>query len=210
MHGALNKENLDYSYRDLSQRIYPEESNPPEWGTFIHPDELRHVLFVGNSLLITVNGEQLSNIQLKNWIDHNVRVLADKLRHDIYPRLWRSRPVRPNMQGQQHRQIEPYAEWEDVYSPRNPKQVKSISISLRRKPLARLHSWKMVSPYNNGMIYDLTQYAVPHFQHGILEAAYFNRGLYASMPAVPITAYRSNFTFGLMHEIDYTLSLIHI
>ena len=74
--GTLNSQNEDYEYHDLGQRITPGQPTP--LGCLLHPDELRKIIFVGNSMLVTVNGQQIQDYQLKNWVDHNERVLYQK------------------------------------------------------------------------------------------------------------------------------------
>lgn len=202
--GQLNSQNEDYQYHDLGQRLRPESETPPAWGVLIHPDELRHVLFIGNSLLITVNGEQLTDYQLKNWVDHSVRAFAQELKHDIYPRLWRSRPIRGE------REIEPYAEWYDTHLADQNKFNKPFFLQLRRRPMARLLSWKLISPVDNSLLIDLTQHAVIDYGKSILHAAVFNSGSYGGPSGYPISAWRAgNFRFAVSHSVDFVSGYDH-
>lgn len=160
--GDLNQPVADYLYRDLGQRLDPEAAAPREWGCFVHPDEFRRVYMVGNSRLETSSGEQLSNDTIKHWIDLTVRAFGDYLEHDIYPRLRRSR-----LPGAAVREIESFAEYEDL-SKVHPNKRKHIH-QLQRKPLARLHQWK-VCAYDGTEVFDLTDFAVPMHSHGLLRA----------------------------------------
>ncbi len=196
--GKLNQINLDYKYLDLSRKIYPELpiDKLPEFGCFIHPDELRHVLFVGNSLLVTVNGEQLTDYQLKNWIDHNVYVLANKLNYDLYPRLWRY-----NDFNKKTREIEEFAEYDNIYFDKLNSNV--FIVKLRHRPICRLISWKVYSPFNNQFIIDLTDKAIIHSHSGIIQAYYYlvqGQNYYIS-PKQYSSMYAGNVS--LIHKIDY-------
>lgn len=206
--GQLNDKSLDYDYHDLGLRLEPGSENPPAWGCFLHPDEVRHVLLVGNSLLVTVNGEQLTNYHIKNWIDHNVKTLSNRLQHDIYPRLWRSRPVR--MKSHERREIEPYAEWDDFQLFDGNKHNKNFHLRLRKRPVAKLHSWEIVSPFTGEVLIDLTDYAIIHYSRGVLQAALFNTGSYAGYSGLPISAWRlGTGNYAAAHKIDYSTGYDH-
>lgn len=199
--GALNDPNEDYAYHDLGRLVAPTEAeNPPEWGTLIHPDELRHVLFVGNSLLITVNGEQLTNYQLKNWTDHTVRTFAEELKHDIYPVLRRSRPVRGR------REIETYAHWYDYHLADHNRFNKPFYLQLRRRPVCNLHRWRIVAPHDGQELYDLTPHTLIDHKTSSLHAAIFYNGMFGGGPAAqPIAAWRlQNLRHAIVHEVDFT------
>ena len=204
--GEFNDQSQDYEYRDLGMRLSPGEYPPPRWGCLLHPDELRRVIFVGNSLLVTVNGEQLTNYQLKNWLDHNVRVPQERLQFDIYPRLWRSRPVR----NINHREIEPYAEWDDFYMFDGNQHDKNFFVKLRRRPLARLHNWEVKSPFTGETLINLTDYALINYRRGTMRAALFNTGSYAGYSGMPIAQWRfGTGRHAAAHFIDYTTGYDH-
>lgn len=160
--GDLNQPVADYLYRDLGQRLDPDTAAPREWGCFIHPDEFRRVYMVGQSRLETSSGEQLTNDMIKHWIDLTVRAFADYIEHDIYPRLCRAR-----LPGATVREIEPYAEYEDLAKV-HPNKRKHIH-QLQCKPLARLHSWKVIA-YDGTEVFDLTNFAVPIHSQALLRA----------------------------------------
>jgi hypothetical protein len=160
--GELNQPVADYLYRDLGQRLDPAAAEPREWGCFIHPDEFRRVYMVGNSRLETSSGEQITNDQIKHWIDLTVGAFADYIEHDIYPRLRRAR-----LPGAGVRDVEPFAEYEDLAKVHINKR-KHIH-QLQCKPLARLHGWKICA-YDGSEVFDLTKFAVPLHSHGLLRA----------------------------------------
>ena len=96
--GYLNDPSEDYTYKDLGLKLSRgKDALAPndierEWGCLIHPDEMRQILFIGNGRLITSGGDQITDNQLKNWVDQSVRALSDLLKWDIYTSLFRSRP----------------------------------------------------------------------------------------------------------------------
>jgi len=203
--GSLNDRNENYSYHDLGLRLAPGSENPPEWGCLIHPDELRHILFVGNSLLVTVNGEQLTDFQLKNWVDHNVRVLSNKLRYDIYPRLWRCRSI-----GSSRREIEPYAEWDDHYRYNGP--VDNVfKVILRHRPVAVIHKWTLTSPFSGAMVYNFMDRMLVNYESGIIEGLDGLSGSQFTPEGIPITGYRASrgSQSNPIHEVDYSTGYDH-
>jgi hypothetical protein len=219
--GSMNVENEDYAYHNLYRKIDPwdfdtqtgllVEHNRPtkEWGTLIHPHELRQILFVGNGRLITTSGDQIHDYQLKNWIDLTVESFSQQIQFDIYPRLYRHRPL----PQQSPRTIEPYAEWDDLYD-YNPSEANYFFVKLRRKPILKLHKWLLAFPYTGNKYIDLSKQAIIRHWQGILKAV-FVRVPWSNIAPVQtgINAWR-----GLMHgyaqlpggyQIDYTTGFDH-
>lgn len=162
--GDLNAESEDYRYTHFMRRIDPSGQAGGEWGCFIHPDEFRALYFVGQGKLETSNGEQITQNQLKNWIDQTVVAFAEYLQHDIYPVLRRHR-----LPGTGNREIEDYAEFENLHPVRT--QQRKYQLSLDRRPLLRLHSWKIYDALTGEAVLDLTNQAVPIHSRGYLKAA---------------------------------------
>jgi hypothetical protein len=219
--GALNIQDEDYSYYKLGRKLDPwdtepktgkliEHNRPPrEWGVLIHPSEMRQVLFVGNGKLITTSGDQIQDYHLKNWIDLSIESFAQQIQFDIYPRLFRHRPL----PSQAPRTIEPYAEWDDLYD-YNPSEANYFFVKLRKKPIAKLHKWLLSFPYTGNQYIDLSKQAMPRYWQGILKAV-FVRVPWSNIAPVNmgINAWR-----GLMHgyaqlpggyQIDYTTGFEH-
>lgn len=214
--GQLNIENEDYEYHNLGQKIDPwdidpsngkliEHNRPPkEWGCILHPDEVRRVLFVGIGKLITTSGDQLTDYHLKNWIDITVESFQKQIQFDIYPHLYRHRPL----PQEDPRIIEPYAEWDDLYD-YNPTEANYFFLKLRRKPLLKLHQWTLAFPFTGNKYVNLTKQAIPKYWQGILKAV-FVRVPWSNIAPVQtgINAWR-----GIMHgyaqlpggyQVDYT------
>ncbi|EKR71863.1 hypothetical protein [Leptospira noguchii] len=177
--GDLNKQSEDYEYHDLCAKIYPEleKSNSPlpGWGCLIHPDEFRRIMFIGNEPLLTTRGTQLEDFQLKNWVDQTVLAFGQEIDWDIYPRLFRARPL-PGQKGRidletKNGRIEDYAEWDDTYD-FDPSKSDNFFLKLRRKNICRLHRWVLTFPYNGSTILNLTEKANIQFKTGILRAVY--------------------------------------
>ncbi|MBM9578905.1 hypothetical protein JWG45_17300 [Leptospira sp. 201903070] len=219
--GDLNTQAEDYEYHDLSARIYPEFQTSvqslPSWGTLIHPDELRRIMFFGNEPLMTTRGTQLEDFQLKNWVDQTVRAFANEIDWDIYPRLWRSRPL-PGQNGRYDLEprigkIEDFAEWDDVYDYDSSKGT-NFFLKLRRKNLCRLHRWVLTYPFNGSTFIDLTHKATIQYKTGILRAVY-TRAPWGNMPmpTMGIQAWRgmtgSNGTLPGAYQVDYTSGYDH-
>ncbi len=200
--GTLNSQNEDYDYHDLGQRITPGEATP--WGCLIHPDELRKVIFVGNGMLVTVNGQQIQDYQLKNWLDHNVRVLGGRLEHDIYPRLFRHHAVH----AADRRTVEPYAEREDVYL-KSGQSGRSFRLKLRHHPVVHVHKWELRSVHDGQLLIDLLPYAIIDRATGLLSAPVFN--VHGRGPAaMPIAAYRiGTQEMQYVHCVDYSTGYEH-
>ena len=170
--GLLNKETSeDYSYKNLSQKLYPEYpfETLPDWGCLLHPDEVRKVLIVGNGRLVTVDGSQIEDNQLKNWIDLTVEAFQNMLGYDIYPRLWRSRPT---VFERQPKIIEPYAEWEDHYDYK-PSESSLHFVKLRHKPVMRVLKFDFVSPYSGNTIINLLPRVLIKHNSGIIKSTYY-------------------------------------
>lgn len=219
--GTLNSQNEDYNYHDLSCRIYPttwRTNKPvPPWGTLIHPDEVRRIMFVGNEPLMTTRGTQIEDFQLKNWIDMTVRAFAQEIEYDIYPRLWRSRPL-PGEDGRfdldpSTGAIEPFAEWDDPYDYDSTK-ASNFFLKLRRKPLCRLHRWVLAYPYTGSTFIDLTDKATPNYRTGILRAVY-TRAPWGNLapPSTGLQAWRGmQGSGGILpgaYRVDYTTGFDH-
>ena len=214
--GKLNEENEDYGYHNLGIKVDPWDMNPmtgqliphsrppKEWGCLIHPDECRRILFLGNGKLITTGGDQLTDYQLKNWIDMTVESFSQQIQFDIYPRLYRHRPL----PSQMPREIEPYAEWDDLYD-YQPSEANYFFLKLRKKPLLKLHKWLLAFPFTGSSYVDLTKQAIPRYYQGILKAV-FVRVPWSNVAPLQtgINAWR-----GIMHgyaqlpggyQVDYT------
>ncbi|MCG6170216.1 hypothetical protein [Leptospira sanjuanensis] len=177
--GDLNRQSEDYEYHDLSARIYPqlEKSGAPlpGWGTLIHPDELRRIMFFGNEPLLTTRGTQMEDFQLKNWVDQTVRAFSQEIEWDVYPRLFRSRPL-PGQSGRFDLEprlgnIEEYAEWDDTYD-YDPSKSTNFFLKLRRKNLCKVHRWVLTLPWSGSTVFDLTSRASIQYKTGILRAIY--------------------------------------
>ncbi|AXR66620.1 hypothetical protein [Leptospira mayottensis] len=219
--GDLNKQSEDYEYHDLSACIYPdlEKSNTPlpGWGCIIHPDELRRIMFFGNEPLLTTRGTQLEDFQLKNWCDQTVRAFASEIDWDIYPRLFRSRPLvgqsgRFDLEPKTGR-IEDYAEWDDTYD-YDPSKSSNFFLKLRRKNLCRLHKWVLTLPWNGNMILDLTSRATIQYKTGILRAV-FTRVPFGNVgiPQIGIQGFRflsqNSSNLPGAYQVDYTTGYDH-
>ncbi|WP_229266349.1 hypothetical protein [Leptospira sp. severe_002] len=220
--GDLNKQSEDYEYHDLSAKIYPEleKSNTPlpGWGCLIHPDELRRIMLFGNETLITTRGTQLEDFQLKNWVDQTVLAFAQEIDWDIYPRLFRARPL-PGQKGREDLEpktgrIEGYAEWDDTYD-FDPFKSENFFLKLRRKNICRLHRWVLTFPHNGSTILNLTEKANIQFKTGILRAVYTRVpfGNSGFTPQIGIQGYRalsqniSNLPGA--YQVDYTSGYDH-
>ncbi|MCR1794919.1 hypothetical protein [Leptospira sp. id769339] len=218
--GDLNNQSEDYKYHDLGLRVYPEKaqdqnSPPPEWGCLIHPDEFRRIMFFGNESLISTRGSQIEDFQLKNWIDLTVRAFSQEIEWDIYPRLWRHRPL-PNENGRYdlspNGEIESYAEWEDLYD-YDSTTSNYFQVKLRRKPLCRLHKWDLTFPWTGSSLIDLKDRAVPNYKTGILRAV-FTRVPWSNLapPITGIQAWRGLQGMNSLpgaYRIDYTTGYDH-
>ncbi len=207
--GFLNDPSEDYDYKDLGLKltrgVNPLDPNDitRKWGCLIHPDEMRQIMFVGNGRLITSGGDQITDNQLKNWIDQSVRALSDLLKWDIYPRLWRYRPFH-----MQERIIEPYAEWEDMYDYKY-KQSDLFFVSLRRKPVCKVMAWRLASPYNTQTMIDLTPRMIPNYGAGILKSAVYIGGAGFNMT---VSQYRSTVLrqdLPSSYQVDYVSGYEH-
>lgn len=219
--GDLNKQSEDYEYHDLSARIYPELEKKgeilPGWGTLIHPDELRRIMFYGNEPLLTTRGSQLEDFQLKNWCDQTVRAFASEIDWDIYPRLFRSRPLvgqngRFDLEPRTGR-IEDYAEWDDSYD-YDVSKNSNFFLKLRRKNFCRLHKWVLTLPWSGNTVLDLTNRATIQHKTGILRAVYSripfgNTGI----SQIGIQGYRaldqSSTNLPGAYQVDYTTGYDH-
>lgn len=207
LQGGLNQNNPNYEYTDLGQRLYPEESKPRPWGCLIHPDELRKILFFGNGKLITTGGDQLEDFQLKNWIDLTVRAFQEDIQFDIYPRLWRCRPI-----GNQEREIEDFAEWDDPYDYFYTEST-NFMLKLRRKPIAKLHEWDIFFPWTGQRVLDLKQRSIIKHNAGILQSV-FVRTPWSNVAPVEtgILAWRGLAGAGNVpgaYRVDYTTGYDH-
>lgn len=207
--GYLNDPSEDYTYKDLGLKLSrgkdPLEPNKieREWGCLIHPDEMRQILFIGNGRLITSGGDQITDNQLKNWVDQSVRALSDLLKWDIYPRLWRHRPFHD-----QERIIEPYAEWEDMYD-YHYKHSDLFFVSLRRKPVCKIINWRLASPYNRQTMIDLMPKMIPNYGAGILKSAVYIGGAGFNMT---VSQYRSTILrqdLPSSYQVDYVSGYDH-
>lgn len=209
--GYLNDPSEDYTYRNLGVKLLrgkdplePNPTVPKEWGCLIHPDELRNVLFLGNGRLITSGGDQITDYQLKNWVDHSVYQFANLLKWDIYPRLWRHR----QFHDQPQREIEPYAEWDDMYD-YHYKSSDLFFVTLRRRPLIKVIKWQMVSPFNRQTMIDLMPKMIPNYGAGILKSAVYIGGAGFNMT---ISQYRSTVLrqdLPSSYQIDYVSGYDH-
>lgn len=126
-------------------------ANPKPWGNIITPDEMRMIYFMGNSRLVTMTGAYLDDDMLQGWIDQTVFAIGEELTHDIYPRMWRHRPIDFNVP----REIEPWAEWEDPYDYKNENVYDHFYLRTRHRPILRMEKWDLYNPYNNHQILDL-------------------------------------------------------
>ncbi|WP_061221924.1 hypothetical protein [Leptospira weilii] len=219
--GNLNKQEEDYEYHDLSACIYPElvksDSPLPGWGTLIHPDELRRIMFFGNEPLLTTRGTQLDDFQLKNWCDQTVRAFASEIDWDIYPRLFRSRPLvgqsgRFDLEPKTGR-IEGFAEWDDTYD-YDPSKSSNFFLKLRRKNLCRLHKWVLTLPWNGNTVFDLTSRAAIQYKTGILRAMYTRTPFMNSgPPQIGIQGFRflsqNSSNLPGAYQVDYTTGYDH-
>ncbi|EMF91161.1 hypothetical protein [Leptospira santarosai] len=218
--GDLNKQEEDYEYHDLSACIYPNlvssNSPLPGWGTLIHPDELRRIIFFGNEPLLTTRGTQMENFQLKNWIDQTVRAFGQEIDWDVYPRLFRSRPLvgqsgrfdlEPRTGG-----IEDFAEWDDTYD-YDPSRGSNFFLKLRRKNLCKIHKWVLTLPWNGNTVLDLTNRASVQYKNGILRALYTRTPfMYSGPPQVGIQGFRtlqSSNSLPGAYQVDYTTGYDH-
>ncbi|HNE56725.1 MAG TPA: hypothetical protein PK079_26415 [Leptospiraceae bacterium] len=206
--GYLNDPSEDYTYKDLGLKLSrgkdPLEPNhiEREWGCLIHPDEMRQILFIGNGRLITSGGDQITDNQLKNWVDQSVRALSDLLKWDIYPRLWRHRPFH-----EQERIIEPYAEWEDMYD-YHYKHSDLFFVSLRRKPVCKIINWRLASPYNKQTMIDLMPRMIPNYGAGILKSAvYIGAGFNMTVSQYRSTILRQDLPSS--YQVDYVSGYDH-
>ena len=217
--GDLNKRSEDFKYHNLAIRIYPEKAKAdpaPEWGCFIHPDEIRRVLMIGNEALITTKGTQFEDYQLKNWIDQTVQAFSDDIQWDIYPRLWRHRPVLSAPGGRLDisptGEIESFAEWEDLYN-FDSNSSSSFLVKLRRKPLCRLLKWVLTYPWNGSQLVNILEYATPKYKQGLLQAL-FVKSIFTgtATPGFGIQAWRAingmNFIPNA-YQIDYVSGYDH-
>jgi hypothetical protein len=209
--GMLNEENVDYDYYELSRCLDPK-APPRPWGCLVHPDEIRKILHFGNGTFFSVNGDTFSDYQLKNWADLIIRSFADFLNHDIYPRLFRARSRWGFDPTKKLEEIEPYAELDDLYDFKLS-QANYHFVKLRHRPLYKLHSWKLISPYNNQTLLDMTDRAVPHYNSGILRSTlllpHSVYGMTGSNPLMGINQYRTQYgAYGMAvpgsYEIEYS------
>lgn len=207
--GYLNDPSEDYTYKDLGLKLSagkdPLSPNLPsrEWSCLLHPDELRLILFIGNGRLITSGGDQITDNQLKNWVDHSVMQFSQLLQWDIYPRLWRHRPFHD-----QERIIEPYAEWEDMYDYHH-KHSDLFFVSTRRRPIAKVINWRLASPYNRQTMIDLMPKMIPNYGAGILKSAVYIGGAGYNMT---ISQYRSTLLrqdLPSSYQLDYVTGYDH-
>lgn len=167
---SLNDESCDYTYKNLGAKVYPEQKdNPPEWGCLIHPDEMRRVLFVGNSKLITTTGDQLEDYHLKNWIDLSIVSFGNQMQWDIYPRLWRNPR---NQDGtERYNEVEEFAEFDDGYDYK-PTEADYFLVKLRNKPISRLHEFALYLPLSAQRFVDLKQRASILHKHSMVRAMF--------------------------------------
>ncbi|TGM05961.1 hypothetical protein EHQ76_06760 [Leptospira barantonii] len=218
--GDLNKQAEDYEYHDLSACIYPEfvssNSPLPGWGTLIHPDELRRIMFFGNEPLLTTRGSQMEDFQLKNWVDQTVRAFAQEIDWDVYPRLFRSRPL-PGQSGRHDLEprtgrIEDFAEWDDTYD-YDSSRGSNFFLKLRRKNLCRVHRWVLTLPYSGNTVLELTNRATIQYKNGILRALYTRIPFMNSgPPQVGIQGFRSLQSMTNIpgaYQVDYTTGYDH-
>jgi len=183
--GKLNSNSENYSYPELALRVYPEKAKQdkkPSWGTLIHPDECRRIMFLGNEPLMTTKGTQLENFQLKNWIDMTVESFGDMIQWDIYPKLRRHRP----MVGEEERHdldpakyaveagegIEDFAIWEDLYDYNQSKSGSNFMVKLRQNNVCRVHKWDLMFPYSGQRMLNLKERMVPKYSQGLLRAMF--------------------------------------
>ena len=184
----LNNEELDFSYKKLMKRVFPEKGEDVEgWGCLIHPDEMRRVLFVGNSKLITTTGDQLEDYHLKNWIDLSIISFGQQMDFDIYPRLYRTYDVGNDIIIPEEEE----AEWEDSYN-FYPSESTQFFLKLRHKPISRLHSWELRFPLSQSAI-QLKDRAVIKRNQSILRALFvaLPYGQIGAGQAVGINAWRA-------------------
>lgn len=187
--GFLNEENENYDYQELSLKLNPDK--PPEkWGCLIHPDEVRKLLMYGNGRFISVNGDTISDYQIKNWIDQTVNAFSSLLNHDIYPRLFRHRPIYTN-QNFKDREIEDFAEWEELYD-YNVNEAQYHFVKLRHFPVHRVHKWEFLNPVYGNKILDLTPRMTIKHDSGIIRSTYFYSAAIGmgGYQAIPISAFR--------------------
>lgn len=137
------------AHKDLMQVLYTGKEpysnvgEPPEtgWGSLVTSDEIRYSLMAGNGRLVTVDGSYITNENLDGFVDQTVRAVSEELEHDIYPTLYRHRPV-----GQAPRVIEPHARWYDPHDYHWQDPNKNFYINLRKRPIYRVLDWKFISP----------------------------------------------------------------
>ncbi|MCB1160410.1 MAG: hypothetical protein KDK45_23100 [Leptospiraceae bacterium] len=215
--GFLNRESEDYEYRDLAKKLEPNIDPPREWGCLIHPDEVRKILHFGNGRFVTVNGDTFENYQIKNWIDQTVMAFGNILNHDIYPRLWRVRPTYGEDSAKIQEELEPFAEYDDYYDYKHS-QSNFHFLKLRHRPVYKVHKWELLSPFNNRLLIDLTDKALPNYRTGILRSVYLLPhavyGLSGMNPAMSIPQYRT--MYGLygqalpgVYKVEYSTGYAH-
>ncbi|TGJ99864.1 hypothetical protein EHO57_13980 [Leptospira langatensis] len=221
--GELNRQLEDFKYQNLAIKVYPDRDPKknnagkitPEWGCLIHPDEIRRVLMLGNENIVTTKGTQLEDFQLKNWIDMTVEAFQQAIEWDIYPRLWRHRPM-PSEDGRfdisASGDIEDYAEWDDLYDYKST-QSNYFQLQLRQKPLAKVHKWTLAFPWVGGRGIDLMDNMIPKFRNGILRAVFVRvPGAALGQPTMGLQAWRTMQAGGSYpgaYQVDYTTGYDH-
>ncbi len=170
----------------LGRIAYPKQDPPPAWGAIVTPDEMRMIYFMGNSRLVTQDGTYLSDDAIKGWIDQTSRAIAEELKWDIYPQLWRHRSARP----EQSRKIEDYARWDDTYPYRRSRRNFHF-VKLRHRPLLRLEKWELHNPYADQRILDLLPGAELNYEAGALSnLRWGNRHRASGHGSLPLRASR--------------------
>ena len=149
---------------ELAQIVTPAADSSLGWGAIVTPDEMRMIYFLGNSRLVTQDGTYLTDEAIKGWLDETTRAISEELKWDIYPRLWRHRPILPS----QPRTIEDNAHWDDSYPYRKGRKNWHF-IKLRHRPLVRIEKWLFNNPYTDREILDLLPGCEVNYEGGTLK-----------------------------------------
>ena len=149
---------------NLAKTVNLDASPEKGWGAIVTPDEIRMIYFMGNSRLVTQDGTYLTDEAIKGWIDNTTRAICEELKWDIYPKLWRHRPIIPN----QTRSIEEHAHWDDSYSYRKGRKNWHF-VKLRHRPIIRVEKWLFNNPYTDHKILNLLPNCEINYEGGTIK-----------------------------------------
>lgn len=129
----------------------------PGWGLLVTPDELRYISCFGTKLVSSDASQTYTNETLQYYIDNAIGLLEADLAMDIFPRIVRYRDSVDSLSGDIIPRTDiPINESNLIREPGYPYRKTNaqhyLFIRLRRHPLQKILSAKLVDPFQKTVI----------------------------------------------------------